>query len=265
MHPHTKPLPSFSEVDRLLAYEPNTGILRWKVYRGPKAKVGSSAGAVRGGYLRIGIRGRTYQAHRLAWLLMTGEEPKQEIDHINRDKLDNRWSNLRDASAFGVSGTSYNSHNINRSGVNGVPSGVQFRNGSWKANIYVDGAPLGLGNWTDYRKAGEVVEKAKALILAGRADEIASLPKCDGGEVVLPLGWEKRNSDFYGVSWDFEKQLWRAHICSAGPYKQLGYFATEFEAAKEVLSYFLRSRIPLSEKLKSYIVGKGLDWAFNVG
>lgn len=47
------------------------------------------------GYLIIKIKGKQYKAHRVAWLLATGEYPTEEIDHFNRDKTDNRFDNLR--------------------------------------------------------------------------------------------------------------------------------------------------------------------------
>ena len=47
------------------------------------------------GYLIIKIKGKQYKAHHIAWLLVYGEYPKYEIDHINKNKLDNRISNLR--------------------------------------------------------------------------------------------------------------------------------------------------------------------------
>ena len=39
---------------------------------------------------------RNFMVHRIVWLLNTGEWPKNTIDHINRDPLDNRFENLRD-------------------------------------------------------------------------------------------------------------------------------------------------------------------------
>jgi hypothetical protein len=47
------------------------------------------------GYLQGGLLGRTYSAHRVVWALFHGEWPDGLIDHINRDRTDNRPSNLR--------------------------------------------------------------------------------------------------------------------------------------------------------------------------
>lgn len=80
-----------------VSYDPETGQFIWLI--------GKCAGSVAGhidksnGYSRINFaRGKQYRSHRLAWLYMTGSWPTQHIDHINRVRSDNRFSNLRDVS-----------------------------------------------------------------------------------------------------------------------------------------------------------------------
>lgn len=47
-------------------------------------------------YKRVRIGKKVYALHRLIWIYMTGDDIEgKEIDHINRDTHDNRWSNLR--------------------------------------------------------------------------------------------------------------------------------------------------------------------------
>jgi hypothetical protein len=81
----------------LLIYDNETGVFTWK-----KARIGITVGKVAGtikptGYIVILINKRLYRAHRLAWLYMTGNWPKHEIDHINGNRMDNRFCNLREA------------------------------------------------------------------------------------------------------------------------------------------------------------------------
>lgn len=52
------------------------------------------------GYVRITFGRKKLYAHRLAWQLMTGDVPSMQIDHINGDRTDNRWQNLREASQY---------------------------------------------------------------------------------------------------------------------------------------------------------------------
>lgn len=100
-----KPRLTSGYVGSALSYDPETGIFTWKV-RHDKAKqintrlAGKMAGTINdGGYVVIGINRINYAAHRLAWLLMTGEWPGPIVDHKNGNTSDNRWDNLREATS----------------------------------------------------------------------------------------------------------------------------------------------------------------------
>lgn len=82
----------------VLTYNPWTGELRWLVDAGARALAGQEAGHIaKTGYLTVRLAGRLYQAHRVIWLWMTGAWPRGQIDHRDRNRLNNAWSNLRDA------------------------------------------------------------------------------------------------------------------------------------------------------------------------
>lgn len=81
----------------VLTYNSLTGEFFWNVDKSQGAKKGQKACASinNAGYLRIGIDGKRYNAHRLAWLYVYGHFPEKDIDHINRVRTDNRIDNLR--------------------------------------------------------------------------------------------------------------------------------------------------------------------------
>lgn len=83
----------------LLTYEPETGNFIWNIDNGPRAKNGSIAGCINkvAKYIQIRIDGKGHQAHRLAFLYITGDLPTDCVDHINGQRSDNRWCNLRTA------------------------------------------------------------------------------------------------------------------------------------------------------------------------
>ncbi len=82
----------------VLNYDPETGVLKWKAVASNRIKVGDIAGQIdHHGHRYINVGGTRYSAHRLAWFYTYGMWPKEEIDHINLEKSDNRLVNLREA------------------------------------------------------------------------------------------------------------------------------------------------------------------------
>lgn len=95
-----KPLPPIEVLNALYIYDPTTGEVRNRYTRGG-ARAGDLAGTLdKRGYRACEIRhnGVTYRCyiHRIAYALHHGADPyPMEVDHINRDKIDNRAINLR--------------------------------------------------------------------------------------------------------------------------------------------------------------------------
>lgn len=113
----------------IVRYDPETGKFFWlRETKNHIGKVGCEAGSIMvTGYAKIAIDGRDYKAHRLAWLWMTGEWPKDRIDHKNRNKSDNRWENLREATCTENKANQVVSKN-NKLGVKGVKFDKKSRN-----------------------------------------------------------------------------------------------------------------------------------------
>jgi hypothetical protein len=86
------------QLREILSYDAVSGKFHWKKTTGGKL-AGSEAGSVDKdtGYVRIGIFGKRYMAHVLAWIYVHGSHPLHEIDHENRCRSDNRLINLRRA------------------------------------------------------------------------------------------------------------------------------------------------------------------------
>lgn len=80
----------------LLEYDPETGIFTNRVQRHLRGKIGEPTGKPNKlGYVFITLEKSTYHASRLAWLYMTGTWAEGDVDHINRNRSDNRWANLQ--------------------------------------------------------------------------------------------------------------------------------------------------------------------------
>ena len=102
---------------------------------------GVSGGCPDSGYRKIKVDGRDYKASRLAWLYMTGAWPISEIDHVNGDRVDDRFCNLREAMPV------QNSQNIrggrNAAGLRGIKWDAPT--GKWVAQISLYGKKPILG------------------------------------------------------------------------------------------------------------------------
>lgn len=85
----------------LLSYDPETGIWIWLNPPNHNTRLkGKLAGnRASDGYLKIRINGQIYISSRLACLYMTGRFPVNEMDHKNRDRGNDRWANLREATS----------------------------------------------------------------------------------------------------------------------------------------------------------------------
>ncbi|AAP58684.1 17R [Xanthomonas phage Xp10] len=152
---------TFEEASKLLAYDPDTGELRWKVANNNRVKVGSVAGSVdtATGYIRVMLHGKLYQAHRLAWLLHHGSWPNNHLDHINGQKDDNRIENLRECSNA-ENCQNRGKRSDNSSGVTGVC--WHKRDKKWQALIMVNGNKIHLGYFDTIDEAATARAAAKA-------------------------------------------------------------------------------------------------------
>jgi hypothetical protein len=131
-----------SRVRELLNYDPETGVMTWVVTPGRRTKAGRVAGSLKSdGYVKIGVLGKRYPAHRLAWLYMTGEWPKNQIDHMDGKGANNAWNNLRDVPQ------KVNSQNLRRCKITNSTGllGVSRTKWGFVAEIQLDGKKHHIG------------------------------------------------------------------------------------------------------------------------
>jgi len=142
-----------------LHYDPNTGLFTWLQPTSNRVKAGAQAGKLRkDGYVSIGLNGRQILAHRLAWLYTHGNWPAKEIDHINRNRQDNRIDNLRDVTRS-ENALNIGPHADGSSGSRGV-SWDKIRKG-WRVQLRIKGKQTYVGVFKNIDEAILAYEKVK--------------------------------------------------------------------------------------------------------
>ena len=141
------------EIKNALAYDPETGIFHWKIYRAGTARAGDKAGVrKKRGWIEIQVFGKRYKAAVLAWAIMTGEWPSLEVDHVNTVRDDDRWENLRLATR---QQNCINRRSVNEYGLKGVQFLRRCTKRPWKARIMVNGEHINLGFYATKEEAHE--------------------------------------------------------------------------------------------------------------
>jgi len=86
------------KLKNILNYNKTTGLFIWKKRLSNRVKINTIAGCVNKtlGYRVITLYGIHYYAHRLIWLYEKGIWPIHQIDHIDGNRANNTFTNLRD-------------------------------------------------------------------------------------------------------------------------------------------------------------------------
>ena len=156
-------------VRELLDYDPETGKLTWrrrdkKWFKSDKDCAGwNTRYSNKEAFITLNsqeyfcgaILKKNQYAHRIIWLWMTGEWP-EEIDHINHDRKDNKWLNLREVS-HKENNRNQSRNKNNTSGCSGVC--FDKRDNKWRAYISANiniGSFVSLEEAVSARKAAEI-------------------------------------------------------------------------------------------------------------
>lgn len=141
-----------SKIEDLLEYHPNTGEIFWKI--SPNlgyTKAGDLAGTIDNkGYRVISVGRKRYKAHRIAWYIYYGEWPKSQIDHIDRNKQNNKIDNLRDVTQS-VNQFNSGARKDSSTGHRGICWNKKRQ--KWQVRIQVNGKRKELGFFKDINDA----------------------------------------------------------------------------------------------------------------
>lgn len=139
-----------NELQDYFSYNPVTGEVS-RIYTRGRGKLGVITTKNSTGYLCVNHKNKVYNLHRLAWFLYHGKWPENQLDHVNRDRTDNRIENLREATN--------RENSMNKESFRG---GVYKNNktGKWRAQIQINGKSIKLGTFTTKELAQQAYRDA---------------------------------------------------------------------------------------------------------
>lgn len=156
---------TLTDVKRHYTYDCITGdltrLIEYDGWHNPTKCAKEVNGRNNRGYKWDKLFGKMFLAHRLIWLYMTGEHPVGEIDHIDGNRTNNSWINLRCVDAFENS-RNQGERKDNTSGCRGVSYRKSGRgNNRWVARISHKGQRILLGYFADFNEAVKVRKQAE--------------------------------------------------------------------------------------------------------
>ena len=145
----------------LVSYNQETGLFYRIVKTSNRANMCVPAGCLSHGYVVFHIGNVLYHAHRLAWLHVTGSWPKEEIDHINGNRSDNRFCNLRECTSA-QNNQNFGIRSDNKRGLTGVH--LDKRDGVFYGRIKLNNKIIHLGRFKTAEEAHAAYVEAKSRL-----------------------------------------------------------------------------------------------------
>lgn len=156
-------------------YDPNIGVLYWKVSRSNRVKIGDPVSYINNkGYLSVRLLGRQYLVHRLVWFLENKEWPER-LDHKDGNRLNNQIDNLRTATS-----SQNNANRVKKSGATSTYKGVYWhkQRRKWHVQLSLNKKSISCGLFESEEEAA-LAYNLKALELHGEFTKLNKIQEAN--------------------------------------------------------------------------------------
>lgn len=143
-----RPLPRQTLLRTIFSYDPHTGVIVWARMLSNKVSPGTKLGPM------VKINGINYETPRIIWKWMAGKDPSGLVDHADRNHLNNKWVNLREAT--------FSQNLCNKvSPPRDLPRNIYLRHGKYVGKVCFEGTTYRLG---PYEYLEEAVARRDQLL-----------------------------------------------------------------------------------------------------